>query len=216
MVHILAQENSLLNQFISELRDIDIQKDSLRFRRNMERIGEIFAYEISKHIDYKEKKITTPLGISKMNLPTSKIVNATILRAGLPFHNGILNYFDASENAFISAHRKYHKDGSFTIQFEHLSSPDIDGKTLILSDPMIASGASMVIAYKALLERGIPEHTHIVSIISSNQGINYVKKHINMKNVTIWTGDLDDELTSKSYIVPGIGDAGDLAFGNKI
>jgi uracil phosphoribosyltransferase len=182
----------------------------------MERIGEIFAYEISKHLDYKEKKITTPLGVSKMNVPTSKIVNATILRAGLPFHNGILNYFDASENAFISAHRKYHKDGSFTIQFEHLSSPDIEGKTLILSDPMIASGASMVIAYKALLERGTPEHTHIVSIISSNQGINYVKKHINMKNVTIWAGDLDDELTSKSYIVPGIGDAGDLAFGNKM
>jgi uracil phosphoribosyltransferase len=216
MVHILAQENSLLNQFVSELRNIDIQKDSLRFRRNMERIGEIFAYEISKHLDYKEKKITTPLGVSKMNVPTSKIVNATILRAGLPFHNGILNYFDASENAFISAHRKYHKDGSFTIQFEHLSSPDIEGKTLILSDPMIASGASMVIAYKALLERGTPEHTHIVSIISSNQGINYVKKHINMKNVTIWAGDLDDELTSKSYIVPGIGDAGDLAFGNKM
>ena len=216
MVHILAQENSLLNRFVSELRDVDVQKDSLRFRRNMERIGEIFAYEISKHLDYKEKKITTPLGVSKMNVPTSKIVNATILRAGLPFHNGILNYFDASENAFISAHRKYHKDGSFTIQFEHLSSPDIDGKTLILSDPMIASGASMVIAYNALLERGTPEHTHIVSIISSNQGINYVKKHINMKNVTIWTGDLDDELTSKSYIVPGIGDAGDLAFGNKI
>lgn len=216
MVHILAQEKSLLNRFVSELRDIDIQKDSLRFRRNMERIGEILAYEISKYLDYKEKKITTPLGISKMNLPTSKIVNATILRAGLPFHSGILNYFDASENAFISAHRKYHKDGSFTIQFEHLSSPDIEGKTLILSDPMIASGASMVIAYKALLERGTPEHTHIVSIIASNQGINYVKKHINMKNVTIWTGDVDDELTSKSYIVPGIGDAGDLAFGNKI
>lgn len=216
MVHILAQEKSLLNRFVSELRDIDIQKDSLRFRRNMERIGEILAYEISKHLDYKEKKITTPLGVSKMNLPISKIVNATILRAGLPFHNGILNYFDASENAFISAHRKYHNDGSFTIQFEHLSSPDIEGKTLILSDPMIASGASMVIAYKALLERGTPEHTHIVSIISSNQGINYVKKHVNMKNVTIWTGDVDDELTSKSYIVPGIGDAGDLAFGNKI
>ncbi len=216
MVHILAHENSLLNQFISELRDIDVQKDSLRFRRNMERIGEILAYEISKHLDYKKKKITTPLGVSKMNVPTSKIVNATILRAGLPFHNGILNYFDAAENAFISAHRKYHKDGSFTIQFEHLSSPDIDGKILILSDPMIASGASMVIAYKALLERGTPKHTHIVSIISSNQGINYLKKHINMKNVTIWSGDLDDELTSKSYIVPGIGDAGDLAFGNKM
>lgn len=216
MEHILAKENSLMNKFVAELRDIEIQKDSMRFRRNMERIGEIIAYEISKHLDYKEQKITTPLGVAKMNIPTTKIVNATILRAGLPFHNGILNYFDSADNAFISAHRKYHKDGSFTIQLEHISSPDIDGKTLILSDPMIASGASMVIAYKAILERGTPKHTHIVSIISSNQGINYVKKHVNMKDVTIWAGDVDDELTSKSYIVPGLGDAGDLAFGNKM
>jgi uracil phosphoribosyltransferase len=216
MVHVLAQKNSLMNLYIAELRDKNIQKDSMRFRRNMERIGEIFSYEISKQLDYKEKKITTPLGVSKMNLPDSKIVIATILRAGLPFHNGFLNYFDTAENAFISAHRKYHKDGSFTIQFEHLSSPDIEGKILILSDPMLASGASMEIAYKALLERGTPSHTHIVTIIASNQGVNYVKKHINMKNVTIWAGDVDDELTSKSYIVPGLGDAGDLAFGSKM
>ncbi|MCD4835143.1 MAG: uracil phosphoribosyltransferase [Bacteroidales bacterium] len=216
MLHILAQKNSLLNQFIAELRDKEVQKDSLRFRKNMERIGEVFAYEISKHLDYKEKEITTPLGVSKMNIPTSKIVIATILRAGLPFHNGLLNYFDTAENAFISAHRKYHKDGSFTIQFEHLSSPDIEGKILVLSDPMLASGASMEIAYKALIERGNPKHTHIVTIIASNQGVNYVKKHINMKNVTIWAGDVDDELTSKSYIVPGLGDAGDLAFGSKM
>ena len=151
-----------------------------------------------------------------MSIHKSKIVNATILRAGLPFHNGFLNYFDKAENAFISAHRKYHKDGSFTIQFEHLSSPAIDNKILILSDPMLASGASMEIAYKALLERGTPTHTHIVTIIASNQGINYVKKHVNMKNITIWAGDIDDELTSKSYIVPGLGDAGDLAFGSKM
>lgn len=216
MVHVLAQKNSLMNLYIAELRDKNIQKDSMRFRRNMERIGEIFSYEISKQLDYKEKKIVTPLGVSKMNLPDSKIVNATILRAGLPFHNGFLNYFDSAENAFISAHRKYHKDGSFTIQFEHLSSPDIEGKILILSDPMLASGASMEIAFKALLERGTPKHTHIVTIIASNQGVNYVKKHINMKNVTIWAGDVDDELTSKSYIVPGLGDAGDLAFGSKM
>lgn len=216
MVNILAQKNSLMNLFISELRDKKIQKDSMRFRRNMERIGEIFAYEISKHLEYKTQEIETPLGISTMSLPQSKIVNATILRAGLPFHNGLLNYFDNAENAFISAHRKYHKDGSFTIQFEHLSSPDINNKVLILSDPMLASGASMEIAYKALLERGTPTHTHIVTIIASNQGINFVKKHINMKNVTIWAGDVDDELTSKSYIVPGLGDAGDLAFGSKM
>ncbi len=216
MVNILAQKNSLMNLFISELRDKQIQKDSMRFRRNMERIGEIFAYEISKNLEYKIMDIQTPLGTSTMSLPQSKIVNATILRAGLPFHNGFLNYFDNAENAFISAHRKYHKDGSFTIQFEHLSSPNINGKTLILSDPMLASGASMEIAYKALLERGTPAHTHIATIIASNQGINFVKKHINMKNVTIWAGDVDDELTSKSYIVPGLGDAGDLAFGSKM
>lgn len=216
MVNILANNNSLMNLFISELRDKEIQKDSMRFRRNMERIGEIFAYEISKHLEYINKEITTPLGTSTMSIPQSEIVNATILRAGLPFHYGLLNYFDRAENAFISAHRKYHKDGSFTIQFEHLSSPSIDNKILILSDPMLASGASMEIAYKALLERGTPLHTHIVTIIASNQGINYVKKHINMKNVTIWAGDVDDELTSKSYIVPGLGDAGDLAFGSKM
>ena len=216
MVNILAKKKSLMNLFISELRDKEIQKDSMRFRRNMERIGEIFAYEISQQLDYKEQEITTPLGTSNMIIPQSKIVNATILRAGLPFHNGFLNYFDNAENAFISAHRKYHKDGSFTIQFEHLSSPSIDNKILILSDPMLASGASMEIAYEALLERGTPTHTHLVTIIASNQGVNYVKKHINMKNVTIWIGDMDDELTSKSYIVPGLGDAGDLAFGSKI
>ncbi len=216
MIHILSHKKTLMNLFISELRDKEIQKDSMRFRRNMERIGEMFAYEIGKELEYKEKKITTPLGISKMIVPVSPIVNATILRAGLPFHQGFLNYFDNAENAFISAHRKYHKDGSFSIQFEHLSSPSIDKKILILSDPMLASGASMEIAYKALLERGEPKHTHIVTIIGSNQGINYVKKHIPMENVTIWAGDVDDELTSKSYIVPGLGDAGDLAFGSKI
>lgn len=216
MVNILAQKNSLLNLFISELRDKEIQKDSMRFRRNMERIGEIFAYEISKQLKYKKQEITTPLGTSIMSIPDTTIVNATILRAGLPFHNGFLNYFDTAENAFISAHRKYHKDGSFTIQFEHLSSPSIDKKLLILSDPMLASGASMEIAYKALLERGTPTHTHIVTIIASNQGLNFVKKHVNMKNLTIWVGDVDDELTSKSYIVPGLGDAGDLAFGSKM
>ncbi|MDY6799755.1 MAG: uracil phosphoribosyltransferase [Bacteroidota bacterium] len=216
MIHILSHQKSLMNLFISELRDKEIQKDSMRFRRNMERIGEMFAYEIGKELEYKEKKITTPLGISKMIVPVSPIVNATILRAGLPFHQGFLNYFDNAENAFISAHRKYHKDGTFSIQFEHLSSPSIDKKILILSDPMLASGASMEIAYKALLERGKPKHTHIVTIIGSNQGINYVKKHIPMDNVTLWAGDVDDELTSKSYIVPGLGDAGDLAFGSKI
>ncbi|HAN19908.1 MAG: uracil phosphoribosyltransferase [Bacteroidetes bacterium GWC2_33_15] len=216
MVNILSNQNSLLNLFIAEMRDEIIQKDSMRFRRNMERVGEIMAYEISKCLEYETKEITTPLGISNMNIPVLPIVNATILRAGLPFHQGILNYFDKAENAFISAHRKYHNDASFTIQFEHLSGPSIENKILILSDPMLASGASMEIAYKALIERGKPRHTHIVTIIASEQGINYVKKHIPMKDVTIWAGDVDDELTVKSYIVPGLGDAGDLAYGSKM
>lgn len=216
MVNILSNQNSLLNLFIAEMRDEIIQKDSMRFRRNMERVGEIMAYEISKCLEYETKEITTPLGISNMNIPVWPIVNATILRAGLPFHQGILNYFDKAENAFISAHRKYHNDASFTIQFEHLSGPSIENKILILSDPMLASGASMEIAYKALIERGKPSHTHIVTIIASEQGINYVKKHIPMKDVTIWAGDVDDELTVKSYIVPGLGDAGDLAYGSKM
>ena len=216
MVNILSNQNSLLNLFIAEMRDEIIQKDSMRFRRNMERVGEIMAYEISKCLEYETKEITTPLGISNMNIPVLPIVNATILRAGLPFHQGILNYFDKAENAFISAHRKHHNDASFTIQFEHLSGPSIENKILILSDPMLASGASMEIAYKALIERGKPRHTHIVTIIASEQGINYVKKHIPMKDVTIWAGDVDDELTVKSYIVPGLGDAGDLAYGSKM
>jgi len=205
-----------MNQFIAELRNKDIQKDSMRFRKNMERIGEIFAYEISKTFLYKETKITTPLEVSKMNLPVLNIENAKNLRAGQPFHKRLLNYFDTAENAFISAQPKYHKDGSFTIQCEHVSSPEITGKTMVLSDPRLASGASMEIAYKARIERGTPKHTHIVTIIASNQGINYVKKHINMKNVTIWAGDVDDELTSKSYIVTGLGDAGELDFESKI
>ena len=161
MVNILSNQNSLLNLFIAEMRDEIIQKDSMRFRRNMERVGEIMAYEISKCLEYETKEITTPLGISNMNIPVLPIVNATILRAGLPFHQGILNYFDKAENAFISAHRKYHNDASFTIQFEHLSGPSIENKILILSDPMLASGASMEIAYKALIERGKPRQKNI-------------------------------------------------------
>ena len=215
MLHVLGVDNSLLNQFISEIRDKEIQQDSLRFRRNLERVGEIFAYEISKTLDYTENEIQTPLGIAKVQVLLSQPVLATIMRAGLPIHQGLLNYFDKAQNAFISAYRKYEKDGTFNIQFEHISCPDISNKTVIISDPMLATGASMVLSYKALLESGTPMHTHIVSVIASREGIDYLQKHLPSKNISIWVGAIDDELTVKSYIVPGLGDAGDLAFGAK-
>jgi len=215
MINLPALGNSILNQFISELRNLEVQNDSLRFRRNLERIGEIFAYEISKKLKYETKMITTPLGELEMTLPVNDVVVSSILRAGLPLHNGILNYFDQAQNAFISAFRKYHKDGSFDIQFGYLSAPDINDKTLILSDPMLASGSSMVLAYKSMLERGKPSHTHIVSIIASKEGVRFLKKNIPDENYTLWVGAVDDELTAKAYIVPGLGDAGDLAYGAK-
>jgi len=215
MVKILGEKNTILSRFIFELRSIEIQKDSMRFRRNLERIGEIFAYEISKELQYETVAVQTPLGIADMALPSDQIVVASILRAGLPMHQGFLNYYDNSENAFISAYRKYSKDGTFNIQFEHLSCPAIGGKVLILADPMLATGASMVLAYKALIEKGKPKHTHIVSIIASKEGVEFTRKNLLNKNVTLWLGAVDDELTVKSYIVPGLGDAGDLAYGGK-
>lgn len=215
MVHVIGANNSIFNQFISEIRDINVQKDSMRFRRNIERMGEIMAYEISKTLTYKLVDVTTPLGIASVSIPAQQPVVATILRAGLPLHQGIINYFDKAENAFISAYRKHHKDGTFDIQVEYMASPDLTGKTLILCDPMLASGSSMVLTFQALMKRGIPAHTHIVSIISSTEGVEYAKKHL-PENVTLWVGVIDEELTAQSYIVPGLGDAGDLAFGVKI
>ncbi len=215
MIKVLGNTNTIMNQFIAELRDINIQKDMMRFRRNMERIGEIFAYEMSKDIKYESHQVQTPLGIAEVYTPSDTIVLATILRAGLPMHQGMLNYFDKAENAFISAYRKYSKDGTFHIQFEHLSCPTITGKTLVLIDPMLATGASILLAYKALLDRGTPTHTHIISAIASKEGVDYIKKNLLHKNVTLWLGAIDDELTVKSYIVPGLGDAGDLAYGGK-
>ena len=188
----------------------------MRFRRNLERIGEIFAYEISKTLNYAKKPVQTPLGIAQVPTITNQIVLSTILRAGLPLHQGMLNYFDTAQNAFISAYRKYEKDGTFHIQFEHISSPDITGKVLIISDPMLATGASMVLSYKALLKRGIPSEAHLVAIIASREGIEYLYKNMPEKNINIWIGAVDDELTVKSYIVPGLGDAGDLAYGDKV
>ncbi len=215
MVHILGNSNSVFNHFIAEIRDVNIQKDSMRFRRNMERIGEIFAYEISKHLSYTEKEVTTPLGIAKVNTVNENIVVGTILRAGLPLHQGILNYFDGAQNAFIAAYRKHHKDGSFDIQVEYVSSPELTDKILILTDPMLATGASMALTYKHLLQKGKPKHTHIVSVLASIEGLDYAKKHL-PSDVTIWLGSVDDELTAQSYIVPGLGDAGDLAYGTKL
>lgn len=210
----LGAENSIFNQFIAEIRNIDVQGDSMRFRRNCERLGEIFAYEISKTLDYQSQEITTPLGVADMKLPTEQPVLATILRAGLPLHQGLLNYYDGAGNAFVSAYRKHHKDGSFVIEAEYMASPDLTDKTVILSDPMLASGASMVEIYKLLLEKGKPKKLHIVTLIASVEGLEFVKKRL-PEDTTIWVGAIDDELTAQSYIVPGLGDAGDLAFGAK-
>lgn len=215
MVVNLGENNSLFNQYIAEIRDQAIQLDSLRFRRNLERCGEIFAYEISKKMVFKSTEVPTPLGIANVPILVEQPVVASVLRAGLPLHQGFLNYFDKAENAFISAYRKYSKDGTFSIKSDHISCPPIDNKTVILVDPMLATGASMVLAYKALLEKGTPEHVHIVSIIASKEGIEYVQKALVGKKITLWTGAVDDELTVKSYIVPGLGDAGDLAYGGK-
>jgi uracil phosphoribosyltransferase len=211
----LGSSNSLFNRFISELRSIDKQKDNMRFRRNLERIGEIFAYEISKTLSYKEVEIVTPLGISNMQLPAEIPVLATILRAGLPLHQGLLNYFDNADNAFISAFRKHYRDGSFEIQVDYMSSPDLEDKTLILADPMLATGKSMLLAYNELITAGKPRHTHIVSAIACVQGIEYLQKHLASHKYTLWVGAIDEELTAQAYIVPGLGDAGDLAYGCK-
>lgn len=216
MIHILENQESLISQYIAEVRDVEIQKDSMRFRKNMERLGEIFAYEISKKLNWETKEVTTPLGEAQCKVLKEQPVIATILRAGLPMHQGILNYFDRAENAFISAYRKHHKNGSFTIQIEYASCPPINQKILILSDPMLATGASMVLTYKELLLKGKPSHTHIVSVLASAQGIEYVKKHLPLGSFTLWVGAVDDELTAKAYIVPGLGDAGDLAYGSKL
>ncbi len=214
MIHILGNENSIFTEFISEIRDEQIQSDRMRFRRNMERMGEIFAYEISKKLNYAIEDVTTSLGVAKVPKLAEQPVVATILRAGLPLHIGILNYFDQADNAFISAYRKHHKDGTFDVQVEYLSSPDLDDRILILCDPMLATGTSMVLAYNALLKKGKPKHTHIVSVIASTEGVNYAKMHL-PENVSLWMGAIDEELTAQSYIVPGLGDAGDLAFGVK-
>jgi uracil phosphoribosyltransferase len=215
-IKILGNQNSVIDQYLGEIRDIDIQKDPLRFRENIQRIGEVFAFEIGKTLTYELREITTPLGLAKVPLLVQQPVLATILRAGLPMHQGMLRIFDKAENTFISAYRKYHEDHSFDIEFEYMSSPSLDDKVVILSDPMLASGMSMEIGYRALLSKGKPSHIHLVSIIASRQGVDYVTAKITDPDVTLWLGAVDPEMTSTSYIVPGLGDAGDLAYGAKI
>ena len=216
-LHILNRQNTVLNKFIAQIRDKEVQKDSMRFRRNLERIGEITAYEISKTLGYTPRTVETPLGEAVVQTIDDRIVVATILRAGLPYHQGFLNYFDDAHNAFVSAYRKSTKDGKFTVKVEYISCGDLEGKTLLLVDPMLATGSSLVLAYQALCERGgVPAHTHVAAVIASEQGIDYVQRNMPKQTTTVWAAAVDEELTSRSYIVPGIGDAGDLAFGEKI
>lgn len=216
-VHILDRQNTVLNSFIAEMRDVRIQGDRMRFRRNLERAGEITAYEISKTLSYSARTVETPLGEATVALPDNEIVIATILRAGIPYHQGFLNYFDGASNAFVSAFRKYGKDGTFRIKVEYVSCGDLEGKTLILVDPMLATGASTVLTYKALIEKGgTPAHTHIASVIASEEGVAHVRQHLPDRDATLWCGVVDEELTVKSYIIPGLGDAGDLAYGDKL
>lgn len=216
-LHILSQQNTVLNKFIAQIRDKRIQQDSMRFRRNMERIGEIMAYEISREFAYKAETVETPLGEAVVETPDEPIVLATILRAGLPYHQGFLNYFDDAQNAFVSAYRKSRKDGSFTVKVEYISCGSLEGKTLLLVDPMLATGSSLVLTYEALCQHGgMPARVHVASVIASEQGVDYAMKHMPRETTTIWAAAVDEELTSRSYIVPGIGDAGDLAYGEKL
>ena len=211
-----SEHNSLLNTFVREIRDVSIQNDRLRFRKNIERIGEIMAYEISKDLNYKNEKIQTPLGEAAINIANNDIVIATILRAGLIYHQGFLNFYDNAENAFVSAYRKYKENKqSFNIHIEYIASPMITDKTLIITDPMLATGGSMELSYHALLTKGMPRHIHIATIIASQQAIDYCKEKFPEANTTIWAAAIDPEIDEHSFIVPGLGDAGDLAYGSK-
>ena len=211
----LGQKNSVLNKFVAQMRDREIQKDSMRFRRNLERVGEIFAYEISQTLNASAKDVVTPLGIASVPVYDDKLVVATILRAGLPLHQGILNFFDDAQNAFVAAYRKYDKGEGFHIEIEYASTPDLTDKVLILADTMLATGASLEVALNRLWDEGEPMHTHLVCPIASAYAVEYLQKNLPADKVTLWVATIDEELTSHSYIVPGLGDAGDLAYGIK-
>ena len=215
-IHNLSEENSILNTFVSELRNINVQKDSMRFRRNIERIGEILSYEISKSFNYKAEKITTPLAATEVQSIDNQVVLCSILRAGVPLHNGLLNYFDSAENAFISAYRHHLKNPeTFEIVVEYLACPNLEGKTLILADPMIATGQSLLATFEALKPFGTPKEIHLAAVIGAQEGIDFVAQNF-PENTHLWIATIDKDLNEKGYIVPGLGDAGDLAFGEKL
>jgi len=214
MLFILNKTNTIANQFLAELRDANTQQDKMRFRRNVERMGEIMAYEISKKLKYTAAEVQTPLGVAAINIPEGQPVLCTILRAGLPFHQGFMNYFDQSPSAFVTAYRKVKKTGAFIINIDHISSPDLTGKTLIMCDVMLATGQSIVMVCKELMAQYDIKELHIAAVIASTEGIEHVKA--NLPKAHLWLGAVDEEMTSKAYIVPGLGDAGDLAFGEKV
>ena len=216
MVHELVKRHSVASHFLAELRDVKVQGDPMRFRRNLERVGEVIALELSRTMEYEEREVTTPLGVAQVSLLREQPVLATILRAGLPMHQGLLNYFDRADNAFISAYRKHRKgEDSFDIEVEYLSSPRLDDRVLVLCDPMLATGRSMALVYRALLRLGTPKAVHVVSAIASSEGLEHVKLHL-PAGTRFWIGAIDEEMTAQSYIVPGLGDAGDLAYGEKV
>jgi uracil phosphoribosyltransferase len=215
-IYDLSKTNSIIGNFITELRDSNIQQDPMRFRKNLERLGWVFAYELSKKMNYEIMTVETPLGEKEMPLLSDKLVLATILRAGLPFHQGFLEIFDNAENAFISAYRKYDEEGNFDIFSGYITAPELDGKVLIVTDIMLATAASLIVALKALKEYGNPDHIHIAAVIASQEGIDTLKSHFGSKSATLWVSAIDEELSAKGYIIPGLGDAGDLAYGGKL
>ncbi|MDE5812366.1 MAG: uracil phosphoribosyltransferase [Muribaculaceae bacterium] len=210
-----AETNSLVSQYLMEMRNVEVQNDPLRFRRNLERVGQIMAYEISKTLDYKSVEVTTPLDVAECQVIAPKVVLATIFRAGIPFHQGFLSYFDYAENAFVSAYRKYKEKENFDVCIEYLASPMLNDKVLIIADPMLATGASMELSYHALLTKGEPAHIHVASVIASQRAVDYIAEKFPREKTTLWVGAIDEHINSHSYIVPGLGDAGDLAYGVK-
>ena len=215
IVNILDAKKSILNKFISEIRNVTVQKDSMRFRRNIGRIGEIIAYKISETLTFEKNTVTTPLGTKIVDTPKNDVVLCSVLRAGLPLHEGLLNYFDDAENAFISAYRKQRNDKDFDIKVEYFASPNLDNKTLILADPILATGQSLVAVYEGLKKHGTPKEIHLACVIGATEGIKYIKNHF-PENTKLWIGTVDEKLNDHGYIVPGLGDAGDLAFGVKL
>lgn len=214
MTYILDKTDSIANRYLAEMRAVSIQQDRMRFRKNVERLGQVLAYELSKDLDYRNEEVETPLGSAEIKLPADRIVVASILRAGLPLQMGVLSYFDDADNAFVSAYRKHHKDGTFEINLEYVTCPNLEDSILILTDPMLATGASFDAALEVLKQHGRAKEIHIVSIIAASDGVAFIRRE--HPEVKLWLGSVDEELTAKSYIVPGLGDAGDLLFGEKL